>query len=152
MTATAATTNTATSPVEKSAGLIRSIRSHRAFPLVTLAGVSAVAAFSDAGADDGQVLCPYRLATGGWCPGCGCTRALGALIRGDFDGSLAYNPWTTLLFTQLVVMFGWIYAAPTQAKTWWRANNTKVLAANLVVITAIWAVRLAFGVIPLPFS
>ncbi len=131
---------------------LQAARKHRAVPAATLAGICAVAAFSEAGADDGQVLCPYRLATGGWCPGCGCTRALGAFIRGDLGGSLAYNPWSILLFAQATVLTSWVLAAPEAAKSWWKKHNSHVLAINLAVAGIIWAVRLIWGVIPLPFS
>ena len=131
---------------------VHAVRKHRAVPAMTLAGVCAVAAFSEAGADDGQVLCPYRLATGGWCPACGCTRALGAVIRGDLAGSVAYNPWSMLLLAQATVITSWIFAAPEAAKAWWKKHNGQVLAINLAVAAIIWAVRLIWGVVPLPFT
>jgi hypothetical protein len=36
--------------------------------------------------------CMFKVLTGIDCPGCGMTRALFALIRGDLMASLAYNP------------------------------------------------------------
>lgn len=131
---------------------LRAVRSHRAAPAITLAGVCAVAAFTEAGSDDGVVLCPYRLATGGWCPGCGCTRALSALVRGDIGTSLANNPWSMLLLAQATVLAGWVMAAPDSAKSWWKQRGMRLITANLVVAIVIWVARLASGVIPLPFS
>lgn len=127
-------------------------RSNRATPALALAGVCAVAAFSEAGADDGIVLCPYRLATGGWCPGCGCTRALGALIRGDVSASFTYNPWSMLLLAQASVIAGWVVLSPECVKAWWKRRSIALITVNIVGAVAIWIPRLATGVIPLPFG
>jgi hypothetical protein len=40
--------------------------------------------------------CPFHLATGVPCPGCGTTRAALALARGDVLGALAFNPLAAL--------------------------------------------------------
>jgi len=54
------------------------------------------------GYTDGPILCPFKLATGLSCPFCGTTRSFGALVQGDFFGSLAYNPSGLLLSTALL--------------------------------------------------
>ena len=54
------------------------------------------------GYTDGPILCPFKLATGHPCPFCGTTRSFGALVQGDFFGSLAYNPSGLLLSTGLL--------------------------------------------------
>lgn len=122
----------------------------RVLPLAGLAGACALAALSPVGDSEGQVLCPYRLATGGWCPGCGCTRALSAVVRGDVGTSLTLNPWTLILLAQAVVISGWFLSAPQRARAWWSRHDVRVIQANLVVGLAIWVVRLATGEIPLP--
>ena len=119
----------------------------RALPAVGLAGACAVAAISPLG-DEGQVLCPFRLATGSWCPGCGCTRALGAVMRGDVAGSLAMNPWTLVILTQALLISGWFLAAPVAARSWWQRNDVRVLQINLAIGAIIWITRLATGTIP----
>lgn len=45
--------------------------------------------------------CVFHRLTGLYCPGCGNTRALAALLRGDVAGSLA---WNVLLIPTLVVL------------------------------------------------
>jgi hypothetical protein len=52
--------------------------------------------------------CPFRAATGWWCPGCGMTRATHHLLHGDVAGALRYNallPFVLALITLLWV--GW---------------------------------------------
>ena len=46
-------------------------------------------------------ICPFHRLTGLWCPGCGMTRALHALLNGDVFGALASN-----LFVPLLVVLG----------------------------------------------
>lgn len=41
--------------------------------------------------------CPFRLATGLPCPACGSTRAVAAILRGDFAEALRLNPIGYLL-------------------------------------------------------
>ena len=127
------------------------IGSKRALPAVALAGACALAALSPVGADEGQVLCPYRLATGGWCPGCGCTRALSAAMRADIGASIALNPLTLLILAQATLISGWFLATPTSARSWWQRNDTRVLQVNLVLAALLWIMRMSTGAIPLPF-
>ncbi|MFT7474421.1 MAG: hypothetical protein ACI81L_001346 [Verrucomicrobiales bacterium] len=140
-------TVTLTTPEVRSAW----VASKRAVPALGLAGVCLAAAFTEVASEEGQVLCPYRLVTGGWCPGCGCTRALGALMHGDLRGSLLLNPWTVLVLAQVAFMATWILGAPEAARSWWRRNDYSVLKINMAVAGIIWIARLAAGVIPLPF-
>ena len=124
----------------------------RAVPAVALVGVCAGAALLPAAAaDEGQILCPYRLATGGWCPGCGCTRALRSMMHVDLVAAFQLNPWMLLVFGQAVAIIGWITAQPNRALDWWGRYDTRVLQANIAVGLAIWATRLATGAIPSPF-
>jgi len=48
--------------------------------------------------------CPVYSYTGLYCPGCGNTRALHALVHFDFAGMLDYN----LLFPFLFIILGWL--------------------------------------------
>ena len=123
----------------------------RSVPAVALAGVCAAAAFTPVSEDEGQVLCPYRMATGGWCPGCGCTRALRSLIRVDLSAAFQLNPWILVLFVQAVAITGWIAVAPERALDWWSRYDTRVFSSNLTVGLAIWVTRMGAGDIPTPF-
>lgn len=124
----------------------------RALPAAGFVGVCAAAAFTELSADEGQVFCPYRLLTGGWCPGCGCTRALKALVRGDVRESLTMNPWTLVLFTQALVASLALLIVPERTVSWLRANQLRIALFNLAFGAGAWGIRLAWGVIPLPFT
>jgi len=50
--------------------------------------------------------CPLNQATGLYCPGCGNTRALHALVHLDFIGMLNYN----FLFPFVFIILGWLFA------------------------------------------
>ena len=123
----------------------------RAIPAIGIAGVCAAAAFTELSADEGTIYCPYRILTGGWCPGCGCTRALKALVRGNVTESLAMNPVTSLLFVQAVVASICLLVMPARTVAWVNRHRLPLAAFNLVAIVSIWVVRLATGTIPLPF-
>lgn len=124
----------------------------RAVPALGLAGVCAAASLSDVSAEEGQIFCPFRLATGGWCPGCGGTRALKHLMHGDVSMSLTLNPLLLVVFAQVVAISAFFLAAPVKARTWFREHNLSVLKLNVVVALAIWAVRLYLDKIPTPFE
>ncbi len=124
----------------------------RVVPATVLIGACAAAAFTEVSAEEGQVLCPYRLATGGWCPGCGCTRALKAVMHGDVRGSLVLNPWMLLVLAQAIVISGFFLVMPDKAQAWWRSNDYKVAKINLAIAVVLWAIRLSVGTIPLPFT
>lgn len=48
--------------------------------------------------------CPLRALTGLYCPGCGSTRCLHALVHGDVAQALAMNPLLVVLAPVLVLM------------------------------------------------
>jgi hypothetical protein len=60
--------------------------------------------------EGGPVVCPFRLATGLPCPGCGLARSWVALAHGDLETSLARHPFGPLLFAlalAAVAAVGW---------------------------------------------
>lgn len=50
--------------------------------------------------------CLFHLLTGFYCPGCGGTRAILLLFRGDFAGSFQYHP--LVLYGVLVFGIEWV--------------------------------------------
>ena len=47
--------------------------------------------------------CPYRTLLGLACPGCGLTRAMHALLHGEWGRAFAYNPWAFVAAPAAVV-------------------------------------------------
>ena len=76
-------------------------------PALALAGAAAVAVLWRVDPNQpGSLLpaCPLHAFTGLYCPGCGATRALHALVHGDFGQAMAMNPLFTLALPLLVLM------------------------------------------------
>jgi hypothetical protein len=48
--------------------------------------------------------CPFYALTGIWCPGCGSTRCLHALVQLDLPQALAMNPLLVLSILPMLVM------------------------------------------------
>ena len=87
----------------------------RAGPALALAGAAAYGAAVVA-VDPFRprlVGCPVHGLTGGWCPGCGSTRAVDLLLRGDLDGAVAHNA----LVVPALLLVAWAWAAWATA-TW----------------------------------
>ncbi len=61
------------------------------------------AAIRTSGFENGPILCPVRLITGYPCPGCGGTRAMGAISLGDFERAWSLNPITFAICLALIV-------------------------------------------------
>ncbi|MET0288428.1 MAG: DUF2752 domain-containing protein [Pseudoxanthomonas sp.] len=51
--------------------------------------------------------CPFHALSGYWCPGCGMTRALHALVHGDVITALHMNPLGMLMLPLLPLMVLW---------------------------------------------
>ncbi len=99
----------------------------------------------------GPTLCPWRAATGSWCPGCGLTRAVLALGRADWSTATRYHPWVWLLAAQFPVfavvrmfaMSGGV-AMVFLGKAWqW------LLLFNAFGLLFLWAFRMQSGAIPI---
>jgi hypothetical protein len=49
------------------------------------------------------LFCPFKALTGIPCPGCGMTRAMLSVTKGDFRGAFGYNPFSFFLLFMVVV-------------------------------------------------
>ena len=116
-------------------------------PLVFGATCLSLAATLDG--DTGPELCVFRKCTGGYCPGCGGSRAFVRLAKGDLAGSWAAHPWVPLLMLQLIVAIAMVSAGRRQQLRSWLLP---FLAGNMVLGLTIWVIRLSMGSIPIPFS
>ena len=54
-------------------------------------------------------LCPAVIITGFPCPGCGMTRAVFAILRGDFSAAWALHPFAFALYGFLILFGIWRY-------------------------------------------
>lgn len=80
--------------------------------------------------------CPFYMATGLLCPGCGVSRMCLSLLRGDWAGAWRANPGLVLLTPVLAVLLGlrairYVRMGKVGAPRW-EARTWVVLAALLV--------------------
>lgn len=111
--------------------------------------VGAMAVVTAGDGDDGIVLCPFRVCTGGYCPGCGGTRAAGRLLRGDVVGAWQRHPFVVLLAAQLAILAG-LYARAS-SRPWVRARWATFTIVNTGIMVAVWLLRLGLDDVPRPF-
>jgi hypothetical protein len=69
-------------------------RTHRVLALLLAWLIVRETSLRTNGFEDGPILCPVRLLTGFSCPGCGGTRAMGAISTGQFEQAWSLNPIT----------------------------------------------------------
>ena len=86
--------------------------------------------------------CPFLLLTGHYCPGCGTTRGLHALLNGDLAGAAGYN----LLMVMSLPILAWLFVSYTLVAVRGRALPrvfvpAPLIWATLVVIVAFWILR-----------
>jgi hypothetical protein len=116
---------------------------------VVLLAVVGVYLVDAGGTDDGPGLCVFRRCTGGYCPGCGLSRATKHLSRGHIGAAWQDHPWVVLAAAQALVI-GAVWAVIRQVGT---VIDTRKVAASLFVVNVslllgIWIVRLIDGSIP----
>lgn len=128
---------------------------------LAITGAAALGAGLLASGGHGPVLCPFRLATGGYCPACGMTRAVGRLARGDLAGSWRLHPFLLLILGQ-VALAGLAWAVlelrrrrsgvPNRVPVLLRRRAGALQLVNGGLLLALWAIRLATHAIPAPFA
>jgi hypothetical protein len=82
--------------------------------------------------------CPYLTLTGIACPGCGLTRCLHFLLRGDLPRAFGYNPWAFVIAPAAVAFF-LLPTVATDART--LSLRTGISWVMLVVTLAFWVWR-----------
>jgi Protein of unknown function (DUF2752) len=126
------------------AGARRNLHWLAVAPLATL-GMMTMASPSD----DGPTLCPVALLTGVACPGCGMTRALAWLVRGDLGTALTYHPLAPLVIALIVVATGWALGRRFRG---WRPPSSGLVNGGLIGLAAlfvsVWVARLVSGSLP----
>ena len=114
---------------------------------LAIAGATAgLGALSIPLSDLGRTFCPFAVLTGSACPGCGLTRSIASLARGDLSGSVAMHPFGILLAFQAVVFIALEIAGIRFSDRKWKIPV--VLAVNLVGLFAVWILRWSNGALP----
>ncbi|MCJ0891488.1 DUF2752 domain-containing protein [Rhodococcus sp. ARC_M5] len=86
--------------------------------------------------------CPLHALTGLWCPGCGTTRALGDLTRGDIAAAASSNVVAVVLVVVAVGVWGlWLRARWTQKPLTLPRPNRPAAAVLVALLTVFTVVR-----------
>lgn len=125
------------------------LASHRNLWLVgtglALAVVVALALFGPADTSP----CLFLAATGVACPGCGMTRALAALLRGDWATMWRLHPLAAIVTIEGLLtwaLWGWlVFVRRRRIDEAWMLW---LLLANAGFLLVVWIVRLASGTLP----
>lgn len=105
-----------------------------------IAGAVLLRRFDPSRPGSGLPPCPFHWATGLYCPGCGATRAMHALVHFDLAAALAMNPFLVLALPFIAVLLadfaGWWPAR-------WRLAHSGLLDARpwAVLVIAFWIAR-----------
>ena len=82
----------------------RSIANADVAAIVGTAGIAGAFALSADHIEDGPTICPFRLATGLPCPGCGLTRSWVYLAHGRWTDSVIANPFGVVAAALVVAL------------------------------------------------
>ncbi len=86
--------------------------------------------------------CPFHAMTGLWCPGCGATRAVGDLIRGDVASAVSSNALAIVLVVASVAGWGlWVAARVRGRPLSIQRPPLWVLLSGLVVVFVFTVLR-----------
>jgi hypothetical protein len=106
---------------------------------VLLGGCVALAVVDPAA---GPTICPFKLATGLDCPGCGGTRAAHSLVRGDMIGALDANVLAVLALPLIAWgLFTWLTRAFGGPRLRTFTPSPVLTTLGVVVLVAFWVVR-----------
>jgi hypothetical protein len=99
-------------------------------------------------------ICLSRRLLGLPCPGCGMTRALAHLAKGEWRAAVAVHPFAPLLAAELLL--GWLAWGVLHVSGWalrlprrvWPDGAGPLVLTNAALLTALWMGRLAAGALP----
>ena len=119
------------------------------------AGAVAAALFFAAGwaglpSGAGYTVCAFRRLTGIPCPGCGLTRAMGALARGELLLALHFHPFAPLVLGEAAALWGAIGAAVVRQRPVALPSKLveRIVVWQTAAFLALWLGRLATGTLP----
>ena len=87
-------------------------------------------------------LCLFAVMTGTACPGCGLTRAVLALLAGDYLQSWRYHPLAVPVMGQ-TTMLGWVWVRSVRGDRTRGLDRVHIVTAAAlgVLLLVVWAVR-----------
>lgn len=97
--------------------------------------------------DDGATtVCLFRRCVGASCPGCGLTRGMAHVVRGDFAAAWHNHPLAILIAVEAVVATAlfWL-TSENRLRFDWLRIGTAWLAAHIPLLVGVWLIRLATG-------
>ena len=92
------------------------------------------------GFEDGPVVCPIRLLTGYPCPGCGGTRAIGALCVGQFERAWSLNPVTFVLCFMVLAWAAQITPLNKLARRILTVFQSRAIFLQVLVLTSLYII------------
>ncbi|MBI2213207.1 MAG: DUF2752 domain-containing protein [Acidobacteria bacterium] len=94
-------------------------------------------------------ICLFRHWTGVPCPGCGVTRSIAALVRGDVSRAFHLHPLAPIAAAEAGILWvGWGVSLFSRRRGLDESRLALVLLANFAAFVALWVVRVATGTLP----
>jgi hypothetical protein len=94
-------------------------------------------------------ICLLRNWTGVPCPGCGVTRSIAALIRGDYAEAFSLHPLAPIAAAEAAVVWaGWGFSLFRHRRGLDESRLALLLLANVAAFVALWIMRLVNGTLP----
>lgn len=101
--------------------------------------------------------CVFHLLTGLYCPGCGGTRAVRYLLKGQLGNSVQYHPLVLYMVVIMLAEFAIAGLARVTGKPKWHPGHEKLLIAiaiGIVLVNWCWKnyMLVVYGIDLLPNS
>ena len=93
-------------------------------------------------------ICVVRTCTGTACPGCGLTRAVAYLLRGDLAAMWAMHPLAPLFVADAIAILALVWAA---RRGWFALRPTHVAlwaGTHVPLLIGVWGIRGLLGTLP----